>query len=89
LIKIEDGSEQKKKWNCIVDQVIEIGMNKGTRDDADQTAEPAGKNSKIIKINAISNLVDKYKPDEKKDNSRRYQAQDEPFIFKVWVFGQV
>jgi hypothetical protein len=65
LIKIEYSSEQEKKGNRIVDQMIEIGMNKWTGNDANQTAKPTGKNSKIIKINTISNLVYKYKPDEK------------------------
>ncbi len=64
-------------------------MNKWTGDDANQTLEPAGKNSKIIKINAIGNLVYKYQPYEKKDNGRRDKAQNEPFVFNVRFFGQV
>ena len=64
-------------------------MNKGTGDDANQAAKPAGKDSKIIKINTISNLVYKYKPDEKQKNGWRYQAQNEPFVFNVGFFGQM
>ena len=63
-------------------------MNKGTGDDANQAAKPAGKDSKIIKINTIGNLVYKYKPDEKQKNGWRYQAQNEPFVFNVGFFGQ-
>lgn len=88
MIKIENSSKQEKEGNSIVDQMIEIGMNKGTGDDTNHTAKPARKNSKIIKINAISNLIYKNKPDEKKKNSWRYQAQDEPFVFNVGFFGQ-
>ncbi len=57
LIKIKDSSKQKKERNRIVDQVVEIGMNKRRRKDANQPAESAWKDAKIIKIEAISNLV--------------------------------
>jgi hypothetical protein len=69
--------------------VIEIGMNEGTCDDTEQTAEPAGKNSKIEKIDAISHLVNKCKPDEKQDYGWLYQAQNEPFVLNVGFFCQM
>jgi hypothetical protein len=88
LIKVKYSGEQEKEGNCIIDHVTEIGMNKRTGDNANEAAKPAGKNSKIIKIKAISNLVYKYKPDEKQQDGGRYQAQNEPFVFNVGFFRQ-
>jgi hypothetical protein len=88
LIKIENSCKQKKEGNSVVDQVIEISMNKGTSQDANQSVKTAGKDTEIVKINAICDLVYKYKPDEEQKDGWRYQAQDEPFIFNVGFFGQ-
>ena len=57
MIKIKNGGEQEKKGNGIVDQVIEIGMNERARDDANQAADAAWKNSQIIRFKAVSNLI--------------------------------
>jgi hypothetical protein len=69
--------------------VIESGMNKRAGNDANQPVSASWKNPEIEKIQAISNLVYKYKPDEKKNNGRWDEAEDEPLIFNVGFFGQV
>ena len=68
--------------------MIEIGVNKRAGNDANQPAEPAWKNTEIIQIKAISDLVYKYKPDEKENNGRGDEAQDEPSVFNIGFFWQ-
>ena len=69
--------------------MVEVGVYKGTCDDADESAEAARKNSKIIQVKSVGNLVNEYKPDKEKEDGGWDEAQDEPPVFNVGFFFQV
>jgi hypothetical protein len=60
-------------------------MNKRRRKDSYQSGYSAGVDAEVKEFGTVNYLNYFYKPYQKQDNGRRNEAQDEPFVFDVFV----